>query len=60
MDFCDACGVVIEPEYMDPDWYGDKFVCCPECAEAHGLKGDNDYDEPTTSSPESFSGPKVA
>lgn len=60
MDFCEACGVCIDPEYMKPDLYGDKLICCPECAEAHGLKGDNDYDEPGTSCSEPFPCNKVA
>lgn len=59
MTFCDLCGEVIE-SWMHSDWYGNKFVCGPECAEAHGLKGDNDYDEPAIGSPEPCSGSKVA
>ncbi|WP_312560899.1 hypothetical protein [Anaerospora sp.] len=42
MDFCEACGVCIDPQYMKPDWYGNKLICCPECAEAHGIKGDDE------------------
>ncbi len=57
MTFCDACGELIE-SWMRADWYGNDFVCGPECAEAHGLKGDN-Y-EPTTSSPEPCHSDKAA
>lgn len=41
MTFCDLCGELIE-SWMRADWFGNIFACGKECAEAHGVKGDDE------------------
>lgn len=41
MTFCELCGELIEP-WMHADWFGNKYACGKECAEAHGVKGDDE------------------